>query len=44
MQTDEADASQRRRLSQAGLAAAEQPLAPEMVAHVVDALFDKCAT
>ena len=37
------EASQKRRLSLQGLGAVERSLKPEMVAHVVDALFDKCA-
>ena len=40
---DPEETGARRRLSVAGLRAAERPLEPEMVAHVVDALFDKCA-
>lgn len=43
-QVDEPEeASQKRRLSLQGLGAVERSLKPEMVAHVVDALFDKCA-
>lgn len=34
---------QRRRLSQQGRGVVERSLQPEMVAHIVDALYDKCA-
>ena len=40
---DPAEASQQRRLSHQGVRPEEVTLQPEMVAHVVDALFDKCA-
>jgi hypothetical protein len=43
LQDSDEDASQRRRLSQRGLRSPEQPLQREMVDHVVDALFHKCA-
>ena len=40
-QEEDADLTKRRRQSAAGLRDAEQPLSPVMVAHVVDALFDR---
>ena len=40
-QEEDADLGKRRRQSAAGLRGAEQPLSPVMVAHVVDALFER---
>ena len=35
------NAAERRRQSDAGIVAAEVPLEPAMVSHIVDALFDR---
>lgn len=43
LQEDDEDAPERRRMSADGQRAAEKALEPEMVNHVVDALFDRCA-
>lgn len=43
-QEDDEDTPQRRRMSADGHATAEKPLEPDMVNHVVDALFDRYRT
>jgi hypothetical protein len=43
-QEDDEDTPQRRRMSADGQATAEKALEPDMVNHVVDALFDRYRT